>query len=86
MPAPTLSQRERILRKHGKTYFGCPLTLNYPLNTKGRISSAKAYYPRKDTVKCVGGRKRICRRAKKVGFLKPDYSGYKSWKSFCARA
>ena len=83
MPASTLTQRERILKKHGKTFFACPITLDYPLNTKGRISSAKAYYPRKGTVKCKGGRVRICRRAKKVGFLKPSYSGYRGWKQFC---
>lgn len=83
MPAPTLAQRERILKTHGKTYFACPTTLDYPLNTKKRISSAKAYYPRKNTVKCKGGRVRICGRAKKVGFLKPDYSGSAAWRKWC---
>jgi len=83
MPAPTLAQRERILRRYGRTYFACPTNLDYPLDSKARISSAKAYYPRKGTVKCKGGRVRICRRAKKVGFLKQDYSGYRGWKTFC---
>lgn len=67
--------------------FACPARApgsgSYPINTPERVSSAKAYYGRKNTAKCKGGRKRICRRAKKVGFLKPDYSGYRGWKKFC---
>ena len=85
MAPPTQAERERLLKRKGKTYFGCPINLDYPLDSKARISSAKAYYPRENTPKCKGARKRICSRAKKVGFLKPDYSGYKSWKTFCAR-
>ncbi len=85
MPAPTLAQRERILKRYGKTYFGCPTNLDFPLDSKARISSAMAYYPRMGTVMCQGGRKRICRRAKREGFLKTSYSGYTGWKKFCAR-
>jgi len=53
MTAPTLAQRERILKRCCKTYFGCPTNLDYPLG------------------------------ARKVGFLRPDYSGYRGWKKFC---
>lgn len=62
-------------RPRGK--FACPKVDAYPLNTRARISSAKAYYQRPNTQKCEGGKKRICAAARKAGFMKRP--GWKSW-------
>lgn len=58
--------------------FACPAIQAYPLNTRARISSAKAYYPRPNTAKCAGGKQRICKAARKAGFM-----GKPSWRSWC---
>jgi hypothetical protein len=57
--------------------FACPGLQKYPLNTRARISSAKAYYPRSGTAKCEGGKMRICRAAERAGFM--DRPGWKKW-------
>ena len=65
-----------------KSDFACPINApgagSYPINDPSHVSSAKTYYQRKGTVKCRGGKTRICKRAKRFGLLKKP-----SWKSWC---
>lgn len=71
------------MAKRGRGSFACPGIQAYPLNTKARISSAKAYYQRGNTAKCRGGKKKICRAAKRVGFMSGDSKQAQGWKSWC---
>lgn len=75
----TTRQRERL----PKSDFACPITRDYPIPDPARVASAKAYYRRRYTVKCKGGKKRICRRAKKFGMTKKDYLGSADWRKWC---
>ena len=75
----TPSQRARL----PKSDFACPLTRDYPIQNKSHVASARSYYRRKYTVKCKGGKTRVCKRAKKFGLLKPDYPGSADWKKWC---
>lgn len=63
--------------------FGCPETRKYPIDKPARVSSAKAYYRRKNTQKCSEGKKRICNAAKKFGLMKPAHKGSSEWKQWC---
>lgn len=72
-------QREKL----PKSDFACPLTREYPIHDKPRVASAKSYYRRKYTAKCPSGRVRICRRARKFGMLKKEYSGSADWRKWC---
>lgn len=79
----TPAQRARL----PKSDFACPARApgsgSYPIDKPVRVSSAKAYYRRRSTAKCKGGKTRICRRAKKFGMLKKDYSGSADWRRWC---
>lgn len=70
-------------KKLSKTDFACPSTRKYPIDKPTRVSSARAYYQRKNTQKCKGGKQRICKAAKKFGFLQGDTESSKSWKNWC---
>jgi len=77
----TVEQRRRLTKKA----FACPTTRDYPINDPSRVSSARAYYRRGYTKKCKGGKTRICRAARKFGFMKSGYKGASSWKKWCRR-
>jgi Family of unknown function (DUF6582) len=47
--------------------FACPDQRKYPLNSKKRVRNALSRYDQKKTVKCTGGKERICRAAKEYG-------------------
>lgn len=77
----TVEQR----RKLPKSAFACRATREYPINDPSRVASARSYYRRKYTAKCKGGKTRICRAARKFGFMKPAYKGSSSWIKWCKR-
>jgi len=70
----TTAKRERL----PKSSFACPIQRKYPLIDSAHVSSAKSYYQRENTVKCKGGKTRICKRAKRFGMLDSP-----SWKTWC---
>lgn len=75
----TTRKREKL----PSSKFGCPKTKSYPIDVPARVSSAKAYYRRKNTQKCSGGKERICNAAKKFGFLKGDNKRSRAWNKWC---
>lgn len=54
--------------------FACPKAdpKRYPLNTVKRVKNAMARYSQKQTLKCKGGRKRICSAYRKHGLSHTD--------------
>jgi hypothetical protein len=64
MATVRIAERER-LRARGQ--LACPRQLKYPIDTYAHVRSALSYYGHKNTVKCPGGRERICRAARKFG-------------------
>lgn len=79
----TPAQREKL----PKSDFACPAKApgagSYPINDPARVASAKAYYKRRYTAKCKGGKTRICSRAKKFGMTAKDYPGSTDWRRWC---
>jgi hypothetical protein len=79
----TYAQRKRL----PKSDFACPMNApgagSYPISDPARVASAKAYYKRKDTVKCKGGKAKICARARKFGMTKKGYPGSADWRKWC---
>ena len=75
----TARKREKL----PKAEFACPQTKSYPIDKPARVYSARAYYRRRNTRKCVGGKERICSAAKKFGFLKGDNKRSRTWKRWC---
>ena len=76
-----LSRRQR--EKLPSSLFACPNERAYPLTDRKHVASARAYYRRRNTLKCAGGKERICRRAKQLGMLDPSYRGYREWRRWC---
>lgn len=75
----TRRKREKLPSKQ----FACPDTGNYPIHDFAHIVSARAYYRKKNTLKCKGGKERICGAAKKLGLMKLDYKRSSGWKKWC---
>lgn len=70
--------RRRTLAKRG--LMACPLTLDYPLDTKKRVLNAMARYNQPHTKKCKGGRKRICK-----GYRRHKLTHTKAYDKYCKR-
>ena len=80
-----LTARQRdILRARNSRNYACPPD-SYPIHDPAHVASARAYYRRKYTRKCKGGKTKICAAAKKFGLMKSGYKGSAGWKSWCKR-
>jgi hypothetical protein len=70
---PTLPDSVKIRRELAKKgQLACPKTLNYRLDTKAHTISAMAYYNRANTIKCKGGKERICKAYRRFRLTKNE--------------
>lgn len=69
-------------RKLPSSAFACPKTRDYPIHDIERVVNART---RTKTFgeKCRGQTTKICKKAKKLGLLDPNYKGYRGWQQFC---
>ena len=63
--------------------FACPTTRDYPIVDPSHVASARSYYRRPYTVKCAGGKERVCARARSFGMLKESYPNSAEWREWC---